>query len=312
MNASDTKRAVRALVLAASMLALAACGGGGGGDPAPAAADARHDREQRHLERRQGHGRASATTRCRRRWRSSIAPATPDAATAADPSYVPGTTYAYTAPAIQVPEQVLITIESPAAVGAPRRRRRAASSRSALPPGYYAAADLPGQPPGARGWQPVQNILVSTGNGVPGSRRRRACQKIYQFGEPGDSSRRSARRSQDVIIVPGGRRPSSARRATSRSPPSPSSPTSPPSTATAASASATVHAPPVLVGAGARHERQLPGERRQVPLRGAGAAERHLLGALGQDAAARALHRPRANDEQRHRLRPRGETARRR
>ena len=93
----------------------------------------------------------------------SIAPATPDAATAADPSYVPGTTYTYTAPAIQVPDQVLITIESPAAVGAaaaPTGRKFAL----AFPPGYQPPPTcLVNAPLVLDGTLTAQNILVTSG-----------------------------------------------------------------------------------------------------------------------------------------------------
>ena len=72
----------------------------------------------------------------------SIDPGTADAATAADPALVPGTTYAYTAPDIQVPDQVLIEIESAAALNATAADRKQAQD---LPTGWHAAADLPGQ-----------------------------------------------------------------------------------------------------------------------------------------------------------------------
>ena len=67
----------------------------------------------------------------------AIAAAEPDAATAADPSLVPGTTYEYTAPRLQVPEQVLIRIDSPHAVAAAAAAMPGRARILALPPGYF-------------------------------------------------------------------------------------------------------------------------------------------------------------------------------
>ena len=79
----------------------------------------------------------------------SIAPGTADAATAADPALVPGTTYAYTAPDVQVPDQVLIAIESAAAASATSNGRAKAlalpAGREPPPP-----ASSPASPPARR------------------------------------------------------------------------------------------------------------------------------------------------------------------
>ena len=194
MNASDTTRAVRALTLAAA-LALAACGGGGGSDPAPtaqtlgttASSVASSDGK---VTVAVGDNALQAPVGI------SIEPATPDAATAADPSYVPGTTYTYTASAIPVPDQVLITIESPAAViaAAARPDRKLAL---ALPPGY--------EPPptclvnASSLLSPLQEVRMIH---VPGTECPQspapACVKVYEA--PGGYS--VCAPALDVLIVP--------------------------------------------------------------------------------------------------------------
>ena len=100
----------------------------------------------------------------------SIAPAEPDAETAADPSLVPGTTYVYSGPDIQVPEQVLIEIESPAAVTASASGKAAAAAASAnvkamaFPPNYSPPPTcLVNAPSVLNGSQTAQNILVTSG-----------------------------------------------------------------------------------------------------------------------------------------------------
>ena len=99
----------------------------------------------------------------------SVAPAEPDAAMAADPSLVPGTTYIYTAPDIQVPDQVVIEIASPAAVVAasPLKTVAAASGLvkpQAFPPNYQPPPTcLINAPSVLNGSQTAQNILVTSG-----------------------------------------------------------------------------------------------------------------------------------------------------
>jgi len=134
MTAFSTLRFARSLALTGATLVVAACGGGGGGDTPPAGSTlgtmaSSVTSSDGKVTVGVGDNALQAPVTI------SIAPATPDAATAADPSYVPGSTYIYTAPAIQVPDQVLITIESSAAVGSAGAR----SDRKlalALPPGY--------------------------------------------------------------------------------------------------------------------------------------------------------------------------------
>ena len=136
MTASAIERAVRALALAAVVAGLAGCGGGGGGDPAPAGqtlgptAGSVTSSDGKVTVSVGDNALQGATT-------IAIAPAEPDAATAADPSLVPGTTYEYTAPRLQVPEQVLIRIDSPHAVAAAAAAMPGRARIQALPPGYF-------------------------------------------------------------------------------------------------------------------------------------------------------------------------------
>src|SRR6187200_1415876 len=99
MNAFSTLRFARSLLLAGATLVLAACGGGGGGHTAPAGSTlgtmaSSVTSSDGKVTVGVGDNALQAPVAI------SIAPATPDAETAADPSYVPGTTYTYTAPAI--------------------------------------------------------------------------------------------------------------------------------------------------------------------------------------------------------------------
>lgn len=99
----------------------------------------------------------------------SVVPAEPDAATAADPSLVPGTTYLYTAPDIQVPDQVVIEIASPAAGAAASALKAAAAASGiakpqAFPPNYQPPPTcLINAPSVLNGSQTAQNILVTSG-----------------------------------------------------------------------------------------------------------------------------------------------------
>jgi len=200
MNAFDIARSAKALAAILVVAAVAGCGGGGGGSNAapsgtqtlgPTASAVTSSDGKVTVAVGDNALQAPVTI--------SIAPATPDAATAAEPSYVAGTTYAYTAPEIQVPDQVLITIESPAAVGAaaaPPERKFAL----ALPPGYMPPPTcLVNQPGLPATWQPVKNILVQ-GTECPASPAP-GCQKIYQFGT-GDQRQALCAPVKDVIIVP--------------------------------------------------------------------------------------------------------------
>ncbi len=199
MTLIDIGRTARALALSFAVAGIAACGGGGGSDAAPpdtqtlgtVASSVTSSDGKVTVGVGDNALQAPVTI--------SIAPATPDAATAADPSYVPGTTYTYTAPAIQVPDQVLITIESPAAMGAavaPPGRKLAL----ALPPGYMPPPTcLVNQSGPPVTWQPVVNIIVQ-GTQCPTSPAP-GCQKIYQFGT-GDQQQALCAPVQDVIIVP--------------------------------------------------------------------------------------------------------------
>ena len=149
--------------------ALVACGGGGGGgaDPAPApnstlgpgaSTVASSDGRVRVAV---GANALQAATAI------SIAPATPDAETAADPSYIAGTTYTYTATAVQVPDLVQITIDSPAATAASAGAAVpwAAAGRQRrldFPPGYQPPPTCLVNAPGVlNGSQTAQTILVT-------------------------------------------------------------------------------------------------------------------------------------------------------
>jgi Bacterial Ig domain len=151
---------LRALVLALLVASLGGCGGGGGSTPTPPTdslgpAAGSVTSSDGKVTVAVGDNALQAPVAI------SIAPATADAATAADPSYVPGTTYTFTAPDIQVPEQVMITIESPLAVAA----TTSATGREhslALPPGYFPPPTcLVNSPSVLAGTAALQNIYVS-------------------------------------------------------------------------------------------------------------------------------------------------------
>ena len=136
MNASNTMRTARRFLLAGVTLAVAACGGGGGGGAVPAGSTlgmmaSSVTSSDGKVTVSVGDNALQAATSI------AIAPAEPDAATAADPSLVPGTTYEYTAPRLQVPEQVLIRIDSPHAVAAAVAAMPGRARIQALPPGYF-------------------------------------------------------------------------------------------------------------------------------------------------------------------------------
>lgn len=136
MTASATERIVRASVFCLVVSGLAGCGGGGGDAPAPAAQSLGPTAgsvvsSDGKVTVSVGDNALQAPTAI------AIAPAEPDAATAADPSFVPGTTYDYTAPRLQVPEQVLIRIDSPHAVAPAAAVVPGRVRIQALPPGYF-------------------------------------------------------------------------------------------------------------------------------------------------------------------------------
>ena len=186
-----------AAVLAAAF-ALAACGGGGGGAPAPAtqtlgpAAGSVTSSDGKVTLAVGDNALQSGVS-------VSIVPATPDAETAADPSYVPGTTYLYTAPDVQVPEQVMITIDSPMAVAAEAAANAAGRKQSlAYPAGYTppptCLINTPsGGPPGL-----VKNIAV------PGTECPQAplpaCVKIHSYAVTPPYSLCAP--GADVVFVP--------------------------------------------------------------------------------------------------------------
>lgn len=154
------------VALAATVLVLAACGGGGGGDgPAPTVGSTLGTSASSVASSDGKVSVAVGDNALQAPVAISIAPAAPDAGTAADPAYVAGTTYAYTAPDIQVPDQVLITIESPAAVGAaPAAAAPARKFSLALPPGYQPPPTcLVNSPLVLDGTLTAQNILVTSG-----------------------------------------------------------------------------------------------------------------------------------------------------
>lgn len=199
MFPSTAHRRARALLSALTLAALAGCGGGGGSG-APATPNSVLGPGQSTVLSSDGKVAVSVgDSALQAPVTISIDPATPDAETAADPSYVPGTTYVYTAPAIQVPDQVLITIESPAATGAaaaPPNRKVAL----AMPPGYMPPPTcLVNQSGPPATWAPVMNIIVQ-GTQCPTSPAP-GCQKIYQFGS-GDQQQALCAPVQDVIVVP--------------------------------------------------------------------------------------------------------------
>ena len=138
MTSSSISRARLALACGLLATALAGCGGGGS-DPAPAPNSTLGPGQSTVLSSDGKVAVSVGDNALQAATAMTIVPAMPDAETAADPSYVPGTTYTYTAAAIQVPDQVLITIESPAAVGAAGarpNRKLALALALALPPGY--------------------------------------------------------------------------------------------------------------------------------------------------------------------------------
>jgi hypothetical protein len=206
MNRREILPTGRAIAAALAVITLAACGGGGGGGtPLPASATlgptagsvASSDGK---VTVAVGDNALQAPVTI------SIVPATPDASTAADPAYVAGTTYAYSAPDIQVPDQVLITIESPAAVGAAEAGTSAATRRKfalALPPGYWPPPTcLVNSPNVLNGMLTAQNILVTTaGTGTDAQCPQSPAPGCIMVFNPNPSVAVCAP-SQDVIITP--------------------------------------------------------------------------------------------------------------
>ncbi|MCE9659207.1 MAG: hypothetical protein K8R60_11660 [Burkholderiales bacterium] len=124
------------LMLAILVATVSACGGGGGGSAPPAQGTlgptaSSVTSSDGKVTVTVGDNALQAATPI------AIAAAEPDAATAADPSLVPGTTYEYTAPRLQVPEQVLIRIDSPHAVAPAAAVMPGRARILALPPGYF-------------------------------------------------------------------------------------------------------------------------------------------------------------------------------
>lgn len=195
MVSSSITRGKAALASALIALALVGCGGGGS-DPAPvsnttlgpgASSVVSSDGK---VTVAVGNNALQAATAI------AIAPATPDAATVADPSYVPGTTYTYTSAGTQVPDQVLITIESPAAVAVAQARpdRKLAL---ALPAGYEPPPTcLVGTSTLLNPLQDVRTIQVP-GPQCPQSPAP-ACVKLYE--SPAGNSMCAP--ALDVIVVP--------------------------------------------------------------------------------------------------------------
>ncbi|MEP7301108.1 MAG: Ig-like domain-containing protein [Caldimonas sp.] len=170
-------RIARALVASIAVAGMAACGGGGGGGAPPPVAATTLGPAAGSVASSDGMVTVSVGDNALQAPAPiSIEPATPDAATAADPSLVPGTTYLYTAPDLQVPEQVMITIESPLAASAAQAPDR--KHALALPPGYVPPPTCLVNAPGLfNPLQEVRNITV-TGTECPQSPAP-ACIKIF-------------------------------------------------------------------------------------------------------------------------------------
>ena len=196
MFLATAHRRARALVSTFALAAFAGCGGGGGSD-APAAPNASLGPGPSTVLSSDGKVAVSVgDSALQAATAISIAPATPDAATLADPSYVPGTTYTYTSAGTQVPDQVLITIESPAAVAAAQARpdRKLAL---ALPAGYEPPPTcLIGSSILVNPFQDVRTIQVP-GPQCPQSPAP-ACVKVYE--SPAGNSMCAP--ALDVIIIP--------------------------------------------------------------------------------------------------------------
>ena len=288
-------------VAAALAVASTGCGGGGGGGSQPAPAGTTLGTMASSVTSSDGKVTVGVGDNALQApVEISIAPATPDAAIAADPSYVPGTTYAYSAPAIQVPDQVLITIESPLAVGA--AAAAAPSGRKfaqAFPPGYQPPPTcLVNSPLVLNGTLTAQNILIQT----PGTGTDAQCPQSPAPGcilvfNPNPANAVCAP-SQDVIIAPSvadscppGYREVTERGRVRRARRGPR--LRPRLPAQRQHHAAGAHRP------GPHADRELHADGRQVHLRRAGAAERHLLGAVGHGAATRADVR-RQVDQRRH------------
>ena len=163
----NAKRFVTTGLAGSLLLALMTACGGGGGDTSPTPAPQTLGPVAGSVTSSDGKVTVSVGDNALQAATAiSIAPAAPDAATAADPSLVPGTTYSYTAPAIQVPDQVLITIESPLAVATSARPAPLKGDRRLLapPPGYVPPPTcLVNAPSVLNGSQTAQNILVVSG-----------------------------------------------------------------------------------------------------------------------------------------------------
>lgn len=202
MNPRHIPRAGRTFAAGLTLLGLVACGGGGGGaePPAsgtlgPAAGSVVSSDGKVTVSVGANALQAPATI--------SIVPATPDAETAADPGYVPGTTYTYTAPDIQVPDQVLIEIESPAAVATAGAGASGAAGADrkfslAFPANYQPPPTcLVNAPAVLNGSQTAQNILITNGSQCPQAPAP-GCIDVWN---PNPTVHLCAP-SQDVIVVP--------------------------------------------------------------------------------------------------------------
>lgn len=168
----NSLRTLLAALLPTVLTGLVACGGGGDSTPPPAAqtlgpAGGSVSSSDGVVTVSVGANALQAPAAV------SIVPSTADAATAADPSLVPGTTYAFAAPDIQVPEQVLIEIQSAAALSAATAGRKEAQD---LPSAWLPPATCLVNAPG--GGAAAINMYV-TGPDCPSSPAP-ACVKVFE------------------------------------------------------------------------------------------------------------------------------------
>ncbi|MEO5883691.1 MAG: Ig-like domain-containing protein [Caldimonas sp.] len=214
MVSSSITRGRFALAVALVSAALVGCGGGGS-DPAQASnttlgpgASSVVSSDGKVTVAVGDNALQAATT-------VTIVPAIPDATTAADPSLVPGTTYDFTAPAIQVSEQVLITIESPLAVeaAAPLRVLPTGQRRPLAPPAGFTPPPtcLVNAPTVLGIAPPLANIWVE-GVECPQSPAP-ACLKVQQIdpkgadlftGAPATPGAALCAPAADIVAIPAG------------------------------------------------------------------------------------------------------------
>ncbi|MEP7301105.1 MAG: Ig-like domain-containing protein [Caldimonas sp.] len=194
MTAPALSRIGFALLLSLALGAVGGCGGGGGSSSPPPPVEQTLGPAGGSVSSSDGKVTVSVGPNALQAPAVvSIEPGTADAATAADPALVPGTTYAYTAPDIQVPDQVLIEIESAAALAAGVDGRKHALS---LPIGWM-------PPPtclvnGQLGSGQVAQTIFVSGPDCPSSPAP-ACIKVY-----GTATHAFCAPASEIIIVPGG------------------------------------------------------------------------------------------------------------